>query len=138
MASIRRNPATLMRRGEGPLTTRGGRLFALPRRSAVGHGPALLSTEASGRRRFSQETFAGSHGNGREAPLAVILLIAIEPPSPTKAVSGEGGAEKTAARDGRAHGRLVSVLSPRWPCWARVWAQESPVKPAMAMAVSAE
>jgi hypothetical protein len=26
--------------------------------------------------------------------------------------SGEGGTEKTAARDGRAHGRLVSVMSP--------------------------
>jgi hypothetical protein len=29
------------------------------------HGPALLSTEASGRCWFSQATFAGAHGNGR-------------------------------------------------------------------------
>jgi hypothetical protein len=52
--------------------------------------------------------------------------------------SGEGGAEKTAARDGRAYSRLVSVMSRRWPCRARVWAQENSVKPAMALAVSAE
>jgi hypothetical protein len=40
------------------------------RRSAKGHGPALLSTEASGRCRFSQATFAGADGNGRDAPIA--------------------------------------------------------------------
>jgi len=34
----------------------------------MGHGPALLPTEASGRCRFSQATFAGMHGNGRDAP----------------------------------------------------------------------
>jgi predicted DNA-binding transcriptional regulator AlpA len=36
--------------------------------TAEGHGPALLSTAASGRCRFSQATFAGAHGNGRDAP----------------------------------------------------------------------
>jgi hypothetical protein len=106
--------------------------------TAKGHEDAFPRPRLSARCRLGKATFGGTHGNEKDAPLAVILLIAIEPPSPTKAVSGEGGAEKTAARDGRAHGRLVSVLSPRWPCWARVWAQESPVKPAMAMAVSAE
>ena len=38
----------------------------------MGHGPALLSTEASGRCRFSQATFAGALGNWRDARLAVI------------------------------------------------------------------
>jgi hypothetical protein len=38
----------------------------------------LLSTEASGRCRFSQETFAGSHGNGREAPIPAIRGTEIE------------------------------------------------------------
>ena len=41
-----------------------------PQRSAKGHGPALLSTEASSRCRFSQATFAGADGNGRDAPIA--------------------------------------------------------------------
>jgi len=30
----------------------------------------LLSTEASGRCRFSEATFAGAHGNGQDAPTA--------------------------------------------------------------------
>jgi hypothetical protein len=34
----------------------------------MGHGPALLSAEASGRCRFSQATFAGRHGNDEGAP----------------------------------------------------------------------
>jgi hypothetical protein len=43
------------------------------RRSAMpemGHGPALRLTEASGRCRPGQATFAGTDGKGREAPLA--------------------------------------------------------------------
>ena len=47
----------------------------------MGHGPALLSTEASGRCRFSQETFAGSHGNGRYAPTPAVQVAIIEPPA---------------------------------------------------------
>ena len=38
----------------------------------MGHVPALLSTEACGRCRFSQATFAGAHGNGRDAPIGAI------------------------------------------------------------------
>jgi hypothetical protein len=44
----------------------------------VGHGPALLSTEASGRCRFSQATFAVSHGNGRDAPIADLPALSPE------------------------------------------------------------
>jgi hypothetical protein len=32
------------------------------------HVPALLSSAARGRCRFTQATFAGMHGNGRDAP----------------------------------------------------------------------
>jgi hypothetical protein len=39
--------------------------------TAKGHGPALLSTEASGRCRFTQATFARARGKGRDAPKAV-------------------------------------------------------------------
>jgi hypothetical protein len=46
-------------------------------RSLQGHGPALLSTEASGRCWFSQATFAGAHGNGRDAPIPAIRGIAL-------------------------------------------------------------
>jgi hypothetical protein len=38
----------------------------------LGHGPTLLSTDASGRCWFGQATFAGAHGNGRDAPLPAI------------------------------------------------------------------
>jgi hypothetical protein len=44
---------------------------------------ASLSTEASGRCRFSQATFAGMHGNGRHAPIPAIRGTAIEPPEST-------------------------------------------------------
>ena len=46
----------------------------------MGHGPALLSTEASGRCRFSQATFPGAHGNGRDAPIPAVRCATIEPP----------------------------------------------------------
>jgi hypothetical protein len=39
--------------------------------AGMGHGPALLSTEASGRCRFTQATFARARGKGRDAPKAV-------------------------------------------------------------------
>ena len=52
--------------------------------------------------------------------------------------SGERGAEKTAARDGRAHGCLVSVMSPGCLCRTRVWTPASPVNLRGAMAVSVE
>jgi len=36
----------------------------------MGHGPAVRLTEASGRCRLGQATFAGMDGKGREAPRA--------------------------------------------------------------------
>jgi len=47
-------------------------ILAARGKSEKGHAPALPSTEASGRCRFSQATFAGAHGKWRDAPIAVI------------------------------------------------------------------
>jgi len=52
--------------------------------AGMGHGPALLSTEASGRCRFTQATFARARGNGRDAPIPAVRKTAIEPPEPTR------------------------------------------------------
>jgi len=38
----------------------------------MGHGPALRLTEASGRCRLGQATFAGTDGKGREAPILIV------------------------------------------------------------------
>jgi len=52
--------------------------------AGVGHGPTLLSTEASGRCRFSQATFVGAHGNGRDAPIPAVCGPKIEPRESTQ------------------------------------------------------
>ena len=54
--------------------------------AGVGHAPALLSTEASGRCRFSQATFAGAHGNWRDAPIPAVRGTAIEPPESLRVI----------------------------------------------------
>jgi hypothetical protein len=41
-----------------------------------GHQDAFLPPRLSARYRFSQETFAGTRGNGRNAPRAAILRVA--------------------------------------------------------------
>jgi hypothetical protein len=46
------------------------------RTPGLGHVPALLSSEARGRCRFSQATFAGMHSNGRDAPKAALPALA--------------------------------------------------------------
>jgi hypothetical protein len=57
-------------------------------RSLQGHGPALLSTEASGRCWFSQATFAGAHGNGRDAPkIGIGGRLAMPPTGSPEAVA---------------------------------------------------
>jgi hypothetical protein len=68
----------------------------------MGHGPALPSTEASGRCRFSQATFAGAHGNGRDAPIPDLPGITPE----------QGGSTQSR----RSRGRDIDRLDPdlRW------------------------
>jgi hypothetical protein len=39
--------------------------------TAMGHEELFLLRKLNGRYRFSYGTFAGAHGNGREAPIAV-------------------------------------------------------------------
>jgi len=56
----------------------------VPRTAGMGHGPALLSIKASGRCRFSQKTFAGSHGNGRDAPIPAIASARLNRPHTTQ------------------------------------------------------
>jgi hypothetical protein len=51
-----RNPVTLMRHGEGPVSTQGGRFFALPRRSAVGHEERFPLPMPNGRYRFRKRS----------------------------------------------------------------------------------
>ena len=53
-------------------------------RSGSGHEERFPPPRLSGRYRFSQATFAGAHGNGRDAPIPVIREAAIEPPGPKK------------------------------------------------------
>jgi putative transposase len=51
------------------LSTQGSRFFALPRRSAVGHEDAFPRPRLSDRSRLGEATFAGTRGNGRDAPI---------------------------------------------------------------------
>jgi len=48
------------------------------RHTALGHGPAFRLTEASGRCRLGQATFAGTDGKGREAPTPAVRGTEIE------------------------------------------------------------
>jgi hypothetical protein len=54
------------------MTTRCGLLLAVPGNSLKGHEDRFLPPRLNGRCRFSQTTFAGTHGNERDAPIAVI------------------------------------------------------------------
>jgi hypothetical protein len=58
-----------------PLSTRCRRLFELEPRSCVGHEGQFPAPEPSARYRFGQETFAGTRGNERDAPKAVLPVI---------------------------------------------------------------
>jgi hypothetical protein len=49
----------------------------------MGHEDAFPRSRLSARCRFSQGTFAGTRGNGRDAPIPAIRRTAIEPPVPT-------------------------------------------------------
>jgi hypothetical protein len=72
---MRRDSVASKYRSEGPVSTRGGRSFALPRRSVVGHEDAFPAVRLNGRCPFSQPTFAGASGNGKDAPFAAIRRI---------------------------------------------------------------
>jgi hypothetical protein len=54
------------------LSTRGGRLFARPRRSAAGHEERFPPTRMSAGCGFRKETIAGMRRNGRDAPIPAI------------------------------------------------------------------
>src|SRR6516225_9556008 len=43
-----------------------------PRRSVMGHEDAFPASRLSARSRFSQRTFAGKRGNGRDAPIPAV------------------------------------------------------------------
>jgi len=50
----------------------GGRSIALPRRAALGHEDQFPPSSLSSRFGLGEATFAGTRGNGRDAPIAVI------------------------------------------------------------------
>jgi hypothetical protein len=56
------------------------------RGSGLGHEDAFPRPRLSDRCRFSQGTFAGTRGNGRDAPEAVVSVVAIVGASATEAV----------------------------------------------------
>jgi len=59
-----------------------------PSMTAKGHEDAFPRLTLSARFRFSQRTFAGAHGNGRDAPIPVVELpenLAGIPPSAIRA-----------------------------------------------------
>jgi hypothetical protein len=52
--------------------------------AGLGHEDAFPRPRLSGRCRFSQGTFAGVHGNGRNAPKAAIYIRGIDLAGPTR------------------------------------------------------
>jgi hypothetical protein len=68
------------------LSTRHGRLFVLPRRSAVGHEYAFPPHRPNAGYGFRKETIAGMRRNGREAPIADPPAVASEREVRVKAV----------------------------------------------------
>jgi hypothetical protein len=60
-----------------------GQSSVLPWMSAKGHEDAFPRPRLSARYRFSQGTFAGTRGNGRDAPISALRGTAIEPQGST-------------------------------------------------------
>src|SRR5437763_10032551 len=60
---------------EGPQTTQLGRSERVFRIARVGHEDAFPRPRLSARCRFSQETLAGTRGNGRDAPKPAVGCI---------------------------------------------------------------
>ena len=58
------------RQSKSPLSTNRAVPKPFARRSAEGHKERLPPSRLSGCCRFGQETFAGTHGNGRDTPKA--------------------------------------------------------------------
>jgi hypothetical protein len=55
--------------------------------AAEGHEDQFTPLGLIGRYRSAKATFAGTHGNGRDAPKTVIVAIRIEPPGSTPKLS---------------------------------------------------
>jgi hypothetical protein len=56
-----------------------GAVSPIPGTASLGHEDPFPPPRLSARYVIRQETFAGTHGNGRDAPEAVMRVIAIEP-----------------------------------------------------------
>ena len=65
-----RNPDTLMRRGEGPLTTHLRRTCGGRRMTEMGHEERFPPTRLSAGCGFRKETIVGMRRDGRDAPIA--------------------------------------------------------------------
>src|SRR6266851_6097928 len=78
--------------------------------AAQGHEERFPPPTLSGRRRFSQGTFAGTRGNGRDAPIPAVRMTtgsARVDPKPTSTAAGHG---LLTALTLTAMGRLPKVL----------------------------
>jgi hypothetical protein len=94
MSETRRLPRSSPPTCEGPLSKHGHhraaksgasgfhpteKLSVAPSMAGVGHEDAFPRPRLSARSRFSQGTFAGTRGNGRDAPKAAVRCTAASP-----------------------------------------------------------
>jgi len=76
---FRRNRAVSVSIGEGPESTQLSRLRSPAAMTELGHEDQFLPPSPNGCCPLGQATFAGTHGNGRDAPIAAVRLTTNEP-----------------------------------------------------------
>ena len=76
---LRRNRAVSVSIGEGPESTQLSRLRSPAAMTELGHEDQFLPPSPNGCCPLGQATFAGTHGNGRDAPIAAVRLTTNEP-----------------------------------------------------------